>query len=343
MRHSIVALCAIAMFAAGAAPLRAKAVYWASEYKAVYDDKVALELQLESLKRQYGADRSNLESKIKDLENQIASLNDRIAQLEKQNQLDKADAESRIKELEKQTNILKAQGSSREKDLIEENQKLNTRLTAEINALKEQLAKERKENSDKLSSLKSDYDKKITDLQLRINEQNDLIAKLKNLSTSQKTELDRMAQQADELEKQLSQEIKLGQLRLKKMNDKIIINLDDKICFDSGSSKLKPEIKKALDKITDILSKYPENRIFVEGNTDNVPIRTRDFRDNWQLSTERALSVLAYLLQNKNLNPTRFSAAGNGEFNPILPNDTVENRSLNRRVDIVVVPKVSQK
>jgi len=69
-------------------------------------------------------------------------------------------------------------------------------------------------------------------------------------------------------------------------------------------------------------------------------MRSKRFRDNWQLSTERALAVLDYLLQDKNLNPLRFSAAGYGEYRPLVPNDTPENRALNRRVDIVVIPAV---
>jgi chemotaxis protein MotB len=99
----------------------------------------------------------------------------------------------------------------------------------------------------------------------------------------------------------------------------------------------------ALAKIITILAKYPENQIVVEGNTDDVPIHTKDFRDNWQLSAERALSVLGYLLQNKKLDPHRFSASGVGEFNPVVPNDTAENKSLNRRVDIIVIPRVDNK
>lgn len=341
LRVSIISSMLFALCAA--IPASAGVVYWESEYKAVYDDKVALELQLGRLKSQYAAEKSKFEGKITDLENQIAALNDKIAQLEKQNEKDKADAEARIKDLEKQNDILKAAGSSREKELVEENKKLNERLSAEIAALKAELAKTRAENADKIAALKSEYEKKISALEARIAEQNDEIARLNNLSKAQKAELDRMSQQANELEKQLDNEIKLGQIRLKKMFDRIIINIDDKISFDSGSAKLKPDIKAALDKITAILANYPENRIYVEGNTDNIPIRTKLFRDNWQLSTERALSVLMYLLQNKKLDPSRFSAAGNGEFNPVLPNDTAENRSLNRRVDIVVIPKTSAK
>ena len=98
-----------------------------------------------------------------------------------------------------------------------------------------------------------------------------------------------------------------------------------------------------LDKIKKILSDYPEYQIVVEGHTDNIPIKTQKFRSNWQLSTERALSVLDYLLSKTKIDPRRFSAAGFAEHSPIMPNDTAENRSLNRRVDIVVIPRVKSK
>lgn len=90
------------------------------------------------------------------------------------------------------------------------------------------------------------------------------------------------------------------------------------------------------------MSDYPEYQIVVEGHTDNVLIRTRQYRDNWQLSTERALSVLKFILQKEELEPARFSAAGYGEYNPIVSNDSAENRALNRRVDIVVIPRIEQ-
>jgi len=153
-----------------------------------------------------------------------------------------------------------------------------------------------------------------------------------------------MKMQADELEKQLADEIRKGEIRLKRFHDKLVINIDDRISFDSGSAELKKEILPALGKITRILGDFPEYNIVVEGHTDNVPIRTRQFRDNWQLSTERALAVLNYVLnQDRKLNQARFSAAGYAEFNPIVSNDSAANRALNRRVDIVVIPRAGKK
>ncbi|MBW1902469.1 MAG: OmpA family protein, partial [Deltaproteobacteria bacterium] len=78
--------------------------------------------------------------------------------------------------------------------------------------------------------------------------------------------------------------------------------------------------------------------IQVEGHTDDVPIRSRQFPSNWELSSARALAVLRLLLEKSDIEPERLSAAGYGEYHPNVPNDSSENRRLNRRVDIVIVP-----
>jgi len=186
--------------------------------------------------------------------------------------------------------------------------------------------------------MKSDYEKKILALKDEIANLNEELSELKKLTDKQKAELARMENQASELEKQLDEEIKKGDIRLKKFHNRLVINIDDRITFDSGYANLKKEVLPPLKKIREILSQYPEYSIVVEGHTDNVPIKTQKFRDNWQLSTERALAVLGYLLQDKDLNALRFSAAGYGEYRPLVSNETKENRALNRRVDIVVIP-----
>ena len=97
-----------------------------------------------------------------------------------------------------------------------------------------------------------------------------------------------------------------------------------------------------MTKIAELRAAHPELKIHVVGHTDNVPIHTREFRDNWQLSSERALAVLQRLLRNSGLKPERFSAVGYGEYSPVVPNNTTHNRALNRRVDITVVPMLNR-
>lgn len=267
-------------------------LYTSSQYNKLYNEKVALEIELQSLKQQYGDDKANLDAIIRDFNNRLDNLN-------------------------------------REND-AQKKQMAN---------LRNEFKNERDKHLQELADLKSNYERNFTDMNKTISNLNNELSGLQKFNEKQKKELERMEEQAKEFEKKLADEIKKGDITLKRFQDRLIINIDDRICFDSGSSELKKDVMPALQKITAILISYPDNRIIVEGHTDNVPISTIRFRDNWQLSTERALSVLNYLLRNKKLNPTRFSAAGYGEYNPLLPNNTVANRALNRRVDIVVIPR----
>ncbi|HOT44759.1 MAG TPA: OmpA family protein [Spirochaetota bacterium] len=318
-------------------------LYTAGQYNKLYNENVALQLELDSLKRQYGNDKANLESTISDLNNKIAGLNRELENLRKEQEAERKNSASRIKEMEEMTDLLKKKGGDREKNLIEENQKLQKRCEDDLAKLRDDLVKERQKSLKELSDLRDEYEKKIAELKKEIAGLNNDLSNLKKLTEKQKDELSRMEDQAKELERQLADEIRKGDIKLKRFHDRLIINIDDKISFDSGKADLKKEVMPALAKISGILNDFPEYKIVVEGHTDNVPISTSRFRDNWQLSTERALSVLNYILREKRLNLSRFSAAGYGEYNPIVPNDTPANRALNRRVDIVVVPRLSGK
>ncbi|WP_346913553.1 OmpA family protein [Clostridium sp.] len=120
------------------------------------------------------------------------------------------------------------------------------------------------------------------------------------------------------------------------------IQMKDSVLFDTGKAELRPDSKNVLDKVSDLIGKV-DNKIIIEGHTDNLPINTPAMPNNWHLSSERALSVLDYFLDNnKGLNPKRFSAQGCGEYKPIAPNDTNEGRAKNRRVNIIVVTNVKE-
>jgi len=96
-----------------------------------------------------------------------------------------------------------------------------------------------------------------------------------------------------------------------------------------------------LDKIAPLLIES-HRHIRIEGHTDNLPINTRDFPSNWELSTARAVNVVKYLIEKHNFSPYILSAAGYGEYRPIAPNDSARNRALNRRVDIIILKSASE-
>jgi len=123
-------------------------------------------------------------------------------------------------------------------------------------------------------------------------------------------------------------------------NDQYItLNFKDGILFDSGSADIKSNALDILGRVADELLKYPENDIKIEGHTDNRPINTAKYPNNWYLSAARAISVATYFTDVKNFEPIRISTEGFGEYRPKVSNDTAENRSINRRVEIKIMSK----
>jgi len=116
----------------------------------------------------------------------------------------------------------------------------------------------------------------------------------------------------------------------------VISLLTDKVLFDLGDTKIRPEMKATLDQVAKVIQTYPDRKIEVEGNTDDLAMTTTRIPSNWELSALRATSVVKYFTLNKGLDPSRFSAAGLAEYRPLVPNISEANRRLNRRVDIII-------
>lgn len=117
----------------------------------------------------------------------------------------------------------------------------------------------------------------------------------------------------------------------------INIQMKETVLFNSGKANLLPESKEILSKINTIISNI-NNKIIIEGHTDNVPINSDIYPTNWHLSSARSISVMQYFINEKgNKNPERFMAVSCGEYSPIVPNDSDEHRAQNRRVNIIIV------
>lgn len=120
----------------------------------------------------------------------------------------------------------------------------------------------------------------------------------------------------------------------------LVLRFKDNVLFDSGKAELKPRSKEILSDISVFLQnpEFIKKSIRIEGHTDTVKvIPNLLYPTNWELSTGRASNVTRYLIEELGLAPERFSIAGYGEYHPVAPNDTAENKSKNRRVDIVVL------
>jgi chemotaxis protein MotB len=117
-------------------------------------------------------------------------------------------------------------------------------------------------------------------------------------------------------------------------NRGIVFSFQEDILFAPGGATLKKEVFPFLDSIAETIESCP-NEITIMGHTDNIPIRSRLYGSNWELSIYRGHSVLEYFLDKKGLSPSRFSVGGYGAHRPLHPNNTPENRALNRRVEII--------
>ncbi|MBN2120656.1 MAG: OmpA family protein [Candidatus Omnitrophica bacterium] len=169
------------------------------------------------------------------------------------------------------------------------------------------------------------------------------IKTLKGEVSALERELSELRNAKSLLEGKLSQEIKDKQVKLDMQERGLVITVLGEILFDSGKDVLRKESYSILDKILDILKdELREHRIGVEGHTDNQPIKYSAWKSNWELSSHRALSVLYYLKDN-GVKPDRLSAIGYGEYRPVASNDTQEGRQLNRRVEIVILPRLVKK
>lgn len=122
----------------------------------------------------------------------------------------------------------------------------------------------------------------------------------------------------------------------------VFIELSDKMLFKSGSTELSPRAKEVLSKVATVLNDKPDQEVLVEGHTDNVPIKRDCFKDNWDLSASRAITISRVLQNDYKVDPSRISATGRSEYVPKAGNDTADGRSTNRRIRIVILPKLDQ-
>lgn len=122
----------------------------------------------------------------------------------------------------------------------------------------------------------------------------------------------------------------------------VYISLADNMLFKSGSYEVNSRAMTTLGKIAKIIKDYSDYDILVEGNTDTVPISRTNIRNNWDLSTLRASSIVQVLQNDFGVSPSRLTAAGRGEYNPIADNSTAVGRQRNRRTEIIITPKLDQ-
>lgn len=134
----------------------------------------------------------------------------------------------------------------------------------------------------------------------------------------------------------------LRDVDIKVLKGVVYISLADNMLFESGSYEISPRAMEILGKIAKIIKDYSSYDVLVEGNTDNVPISRPNIRNNWDLSSLRASSVVQVLQNRFGVDPSRMTVGGRGEYNPVATNDTPVGRQMNRRTEIIITPNLDQ-
>jgi chemotaxis protein MotB len=288
----------------------------------------------------------DLENKYADLKKDNNSLSDEngVLKLDKnqleldknklQSELDKTKAErdklaSDYAATKKNYDNLKASYAALEKDsndALETNINKNRQLLAELEAKQKALTAEQ----DRLNKLKKDLEassNRLVELEKIMSEKEAAMKKLK-----------------ETLSKALNAFEGKG-LTVEQRNGKVYVSMENKLLFESGSWTVGAEGKKAVKALGEVLGQNPEISILIEGHTDNDKITGTiggGVENNWDLSTKRATAIVNILSENKAIDKKNLTAAGRGEFAPLMTNDSAEGKAKNRRIEIILTPKLDE-
>ncbi|PNP92072.1 hypothetical protein BFS16_11770 [Hoylesella timonensis] len=220
---------------------------------------------------------------------------------------------------------------------------------ARVTALEEQLSQQKRD----YAALQKSLDKSllntnsnsinISKLVDQINESNQYIRHLVEVK-SKSDSLNMVL--TNNLTRSLSRE-ELKEVDVQVLKGVVYISLADNMLYKTASYEINDRAAETLSKIAKIIMDYKEYDVLVEGNTDNVPVNPnsplmKNIRNNWDLSTLRASSVVQYLQKNYGVDPKRMTAGGRGEYNPLTSNNTELGRQRNRRTQIIITPKLDQ-
>lgn len=122
----------------------------------------------------------------------------------------------------------------------------------------------------------------------------------------------------------------------------VYVSMEEKLLFKSGSDVVDPKGEEALKTLAQVLKNTKDIKVLIEGHTDNVPIKTSKFKDNWDLSTARANSIVRILTIENGFDSNRITASGKGEYHPVKANDTTEGRASNRRTEVILSPNLQE-
>lgn len=231
----------------------------------------------------------------------------------------------------------------------------------ELAATEEKLADEQKAKAAQKEELDAKADELTSELATSRTENQTLVKKVTQMGQNVESllgekselrkeveELDRMRAAAEARNKeyrkvfeQLQKMVDAGTLSIKFRNGRMLVQMSSDVVFPPGGTRIKEEAGEAIRELAGTIAQFPDRKFQVIGHSDATPIKTARFPSNWELSSQRAIEVVK-LLTEAGVNPANISAAGAAEFDPVANNDTTENKSLNRRVEIVFLPKLDE-
>ncbi|MBA4410727.1 MAG: OmpA family protein [Bacteroidota bacterium] len=246
----------------------------------------------------------------------------------------------RYKETLKDRNSLYAEAQQLKKDTIELGIELR-KIKNEYSGLKVEYNNLSNKSGMQLAQLNEDLKSKSKELERKEKLLQDREQRLK--------EMEAIVSKQDSITKALNKIVKnalLGfkadELSVEMKNGKVYVSMTDKLLFKSGSAAVEEKGKQAIKKLAGVLNKNSEIDIAIEGHTDNVPIKTNLYKDNWDLSVARATSIVRMLNEEYSVNPKRLTASGKGEYFPVATNEESEGRAKNRRTEIILSPKLDE-
>jgi chemotaxis protein MotB len=228
--------------------------------------------------------------------------------------------QSQVSEADKRISALTA-----ERDDLRKKVDDTTALAGELRSRLQKLG----QNVDKLTSEKGQLAQVLADAKARLEE-----------LRKQKAAAEARAATFRNLVARLKSMIDAGQLKVVIRDGRMLIVLPNDVLFDSGKTNIKTDGQTALAQVAKVLATIPDRNFLVAGDTDDVPIHTARFPSNWELSTARAVEVTKFLIAN-GMRPQVLAAAGYGEFDPVVANDSPEHRAQNRRIEIVLQPNLA--
>ena len=207
---------------------------------------------------------------------------------------------------------------------IAANSKKNRELLAQLEAKEQALAAE----SDRLNKLQKELENRSK-----------RVAELENVIATKDAAMTKLK---DAISKALTNFEGKG-LTVEQRDGKVYISMENKLLFNSGSWSVGSEGRKAVQQLGSVLAENPDIAILIEGHTDNVPYKgNAQLSGNWDLSTKRATAIVNILRENASINPENLTAAGRGEYAPIASNDTAEGKAKNRRIEVILTPKLDE-